>query len=45
MAEALGVPGGRIAGFVFIGTATKPLEERPRPDPAEVVLRFRQTGG
>ncbi len=40
MAEALGVPGGRIAGFVFLGTPTRPLEERPRPDPAEVVLRF-----
>lgn len=40
MAEELGVPGGRIAGFVFIGTPSKPLEERPRPDPAEVVLRF-----
>ncbi|WP_194751833.1 nitroreductase family protein [Thermaurantiacus tibetensis] len=40
MAEALGVPGGRIAGFVFIGTPSRPLEERPRPDPAEVVLRL-----
>ncbi|WP_448582757.1 nitroreductase family protein [Thermaurantiacus sp.] len=40
MAEALGVPGGRIAGFVFIGTPTKPLEERPRAAPDEVVLRF-----
>lgn len=40
MAEALGVPGGRIAGFLFFGSAAKPLEERPRPDPAEVLLRF-----
>lgn len=40
MAAMLGAPGGRIAGFVFIGTPTKALEERPRPDPAEVVLRF-----
>ncbi len=26
----------RIAGFVFIGTASQPLEERPRPAPAAV---------
>ena len=38
--EQLGVPGGRIAGFFFFGTAGKPLEERPRPDPAQVVLRW-----
>lgn len=30
-------PGERIAGFVFIGTASKPLEERPRPEPATVI--------
>jgi nitroreductase len=30
--------GERIAGFVFIGTALKPLEERPRPE-AETVVR------
>lgn len=40
MAEALGVAGGRIAGFVFIGTPTRALEERPRPSPEDVVLRF-----
>jgi nitroreductase len=40
VAGALGVPGGRIAGFIFIGTPTRPLEERPRPDLATVVLRF-----
>lgn len=40
IAEALGVPGGRIAGFLFLGTPTKPLEERPRPALAEVVLRW-----
>ena len=26
----------RIAGFVFIGTAGQPLEERPRPDHADI---------
>ncbi|WP_439534583.1 nitroreductase family protein [Polymorphobacter sp.] len=34
---ALGEPGERIAGFFFIGTATKPLDERPRPEPAAVI--------
>ena len=33
----IGEPGERIAGFVFIGTAAKPLEERPRPDCDAVV--------
>ena len=27
----------QIAGFFFIGTASQPLEERPRPDPANIV--------
>jgi nitroreductase len=30
VAEALG--GGRVAGFVFLGTAGRDQEERPRPD-------------
>lgn len=30
----------RIAGLVYIGTATHKLEDRPRPDLAEVVTRF-----
>jgi nitroreductase len=34
---ALGEPGERVAGFFFIGTQGKPLEERPRPDMAQVV--------
>ena len=37
---ALGQPGDRIAGFVFIGTPTLPLEERPRPPLATVVRRW-----
>ena len=32
-----GEPGDRIAGFVFIGTAGRELEERPRPAMDEVV--------
>jgi nitroreductase len=32
-----GKPGERIAGFLFLGTPTRELEERPRPDRDEVV--------
>lgn len=35
--DALGAPGERIAGFIFIGTPGAELEERPRPDPASVI--------
>lgn len=31
-----GEPGGRTAGFLFFGTPARPLEERPRPSPAQV---------
>lgn len=31
---------GRIAGFIFLGTAGRELEERPRPDFADVVSRW-----
>ena len=30
--NAFGRDGEAIAGFVFIGTPAKPLEERPRPE-------------
>ena len=30
-------PSGRIAGFLFIGTPGRELQERPRPDYADVV--------
>lgn len=33
-------PGERIAGFIYIGTSTKVLEERPRPDMDKIVTRF-----
>ena len=33
-------PGERIAGFVFIGHPARDLEERPRPDLAEVVRQW-----
>jgi nitroreductase len=38
--DALGADSERIVGFVFIGTAGKPLEERPRPDIAALVTRW-----
>ena len=37
---ALGQPGDRLAGFVFIGTPTRELDERPRPELASVVHRW-----
>ncbi|MDX3900663.1 MAG: nitroreductase [Sphingobium sp.] len=38
--DAFGSAGEKIAGFVFIGTPARPLEERPRPDYAAVVSRW-----
>jgi nitroreductase len=35
--DAFGDPGQRIAGFIFIGTPSRPLEERPRPVYDDVV--------
>jgi nitroreductase len=33
-------PSERIAGFFFIGSPARPLEERPRPDPQMVIRRW-----
>ncbi|WP_022723189.1 nitroreductase [Rhodopseudomonas sp. B29] len=30
----------KLAGFIYIGTKTKPVEDRPRPVLAEIVTRF-----
>ena len=38
---AFGPADSRIAGFVFIGTPTRPLDERPRPDLAHLVQPWR----
>jgi nitroreductase len=35
--DAFGAAPERIAGFVFIGTPSRPLEERPRPDLATAI--------
>ncbi|MFN7177323.1 MAG: nitroreductase [Thermaurantiacus sp.] len=37
VADALG---GRPAGFLFLGTPSKPLEERQRPEPAAAISRW-----
>ena len=39
--ERLGLkPGERVAGFIYIGTAKDPLEERPRPEMDKIVTYF-----
>ena len=38
--DAFGGPDDRIAGFVFVGSPGRPLDERPRPDPARVTSRW-----
>lgn len=35
--DAFGAAPERIAGFMFIGTPTKQLEERPRPDLSKII--------
>ncbi len=38
---ALGLePFERVAGFLYVGTATQKLEDRPRPPLSEIVTRF-----
>ncbi|PAV92569.1 hypothetical protein WR25_07912 [Diploscapter pachys] len=38
--DAFGGPHERIAGFVFLGTPGRPLDERPRPDLARVISHW-----
>lgn len=38
--DLFGTEGQKIAGFVFIGTPERPLEERPRPDLSEIAHRW-----
>lgn len=35
--------GERIAGLIYIGTTTVPLEDRPRPDPQTLLTRWRKS--
>jgi len=39
--DAFGEQDEKIAGFIFIGTPSRPLDERPRPDFDAVVSRWR----
>jgi nitroreductase len=39
--DAFGKEGERIAGFLFIGTPSRPLDERPRPDYSSAVTHWR----
>lgn len=38
--DAFGAAPERIAGFVFIGNPSRPLEERPRPEPGQVISQW-----
>lgn len=38
--DAFGKPDDRIAGFIFIGSPGRPLEERPRPEYESVVVEW-----
>lgn len=40
--DAFGAAPERIAGFMFIGTPSRPLEERPRPDLAVTVQTWKR---
>lgn len=41
IAKIMGLaPHERIAGFVYFGTPTGPLEDRPRPDPMTLLTRW-----
>ena len=42
--DAFGAAPERIAGFMFIGTPAKPLDERPRPDMARIVSHWAPAG-
>lgn len=43
--DAFGEGDEKIAGFIFIGTAGRPLDERPRPDYGAVVSEWRPRAG
>ncbi|AIT07161.1 nitroreductase [Sphingomonas taxi] len=42
--DGLGAAPERIAGFVFIGTPSRPLDERPRPEPARIISHWPNMG-
>lgn len=41
MARVMGLaPHEKVAGFIYLGTSTVPLEDRPRPDPQSLLTRW-----
>jgi len=38
--DAFGGPGQRIAGFIYLGSPTRELEERPRPERTSVISEW-----
>jgi nitroreductase len=42
--DAFGAAPERIAGFMFLGTPSRPLDERPRPDQAQIVSHWQGKG-
>lgn len=41
IAKAMGLmPHEKAAGLIYLGTPTAPLEDRPRPDPADLLTRW-----
>lgn len=40
--DAFGAAPERIAGFIFVGTPSRPLEERPRPDLGTAIRTWRR---
>ena len=38
--DAFGGPEDRIAGFIFIGSPSRPLEERPRPQASDIIRNW-----
>ncbi len=43
IANVMGLaPHEKVAGFIYLGTSTAPLEDRPRPDPFSLLTRWTQ---
>jgi nitroreductase len=43
MAKVMGLaPHEKVAGFIYLGASTMPLEDRPRPDPASLLTHWGQ---
>ena len=40
VSEAFCAPGQKLAGFIFLGSPSRELEERPRPDLAQIIRHW-----